>query len=1689
LRCTRERVSAIATKKRKKNRTASAPAGPTKPPDHAQNGKVKWLTVVSAEHNNLKAIDVHLPLGRFVCVTGVSGSGKSSLVNDILYEALARDLNGVEHADPGRHKRINGKQHLDKVIDIDQSPIGRTPRSNPGTYVKFFDLIRDLFSKLPDSRARGYKPGRFSFNVPAERGGGRCGHCEGNGANKMEMDFLPDVWVRCPVCEGHRFSRETLEIRFRGASISEILEMDVQQALEHFENQPKIRAMLQTLHDVGLDYMKIGQPAPTLSGGEAQRIKLARELVKRSTGQTLYMLDEPTTGLHFDDIQKLLDVLHGFVDAGNTVVVIEHNLDVIKTADWIVDLGPEGGEEGGLIVAAGTPEQVAETPGSHTGEALRPTLGLAEETPDTGRDVRQKSSGANGKSNGRNGRLGYIEVTGAQQHNLKNIDVRIPRHKTTVCAGLSGSGKSSLALDTIYTEGQRRYMESLSSYARQFLGQLQKPKVEHISGLSPAISIEQKPPSRSPRSTVGTVTEIYDYIRVLYSRIGEPHCPECGTPIGAQTSDEIVDRLLELPEGTRLLLLAPVERASGETYSRLFERALANGFRRAVVDGEICELDSDIKIDHRRRHDVELVVDRAAISSRRRSRIADSVEQSLTAGGGVMLAREVDEKNRPIGQPTRFSKLFSCNGCGASYEPLSPQNFSFNSPLGWCESCEGLGVQRGTDLSLIVVRPDLGLLEGAIASWGVVDPQSLLGRMILTLAGRLGFDVSSPYRDLEEEQQWAILHGVDEELYVSEGLSIRYAGLLPAIDAAARASWQFRRRFAALIGDAPCMSCRGSRLRPDAAAVRLNGKTIRQTVEMPIGEAARFIKNLKLDDRRRRIAGEIVQEAISRLRFLTEVGLDYLTLDRAAPTLSNGESQRIRLASQVGSGLTGVLYVLDEPTIGLHPRDNRRLINALTHLRNLGNTVLMVEHDREIIESADWVMDFGPGAGQDGGSVVAAASPSKIKSMPASLTGGHLSGKKAIPVPQERRPRNGRALQVIGAGHHNLKDIDVEFPLGNLIAVTGVSGSGKSSLIHDILYRALARRLHRAQQNPGLHQRVVGLEHVDKVINVDQEPIGNTPSSNPATYTGVFTEIRELFARLAESRVRGYEANRFSFNRPGGRCEDCEGNGRKCIQMHFLPDVWVECESCGGRRYNPETLDVRYRGKNISEVLDMRIDEALEHFKSHPKIRRWLQTLHDVGLGYVQLGQPAPTLSGGESQRVKLAAELGRPNTGRTVYLLDEPTTGLHFEDLRKLLDVLHRLVDLGNSVIVIEHNLDLIKQSDWVIDLGPEAGDKGGSIVATGTPEQVAKSNGSHTGVFLKEVLADSPRERRAIFDPEAHAEAELRLASEMDEDAFGERMPWERHGRQWHTQDRVTRAGEQPVWDSDLVDHIIDVVHKAGEFAPTDWNHRTRAEVAPKNKSASWFLHLFTSQKWIVIARFRVAAGQFSQAALSRQLGLKTLDELPEVPIYGKSSRVRVRRTGRDLDEVIIEALNKEELDTRGFRGFIRDAASRFLDQVDESAGDVKSAKPWLHDGRKWHLSHRGMARPRASKWGSAVLLQALGLIQKACSDVEVGWNNKSFIALSLPSNSIPWGKVITNRMAGLQLSFHARPGQFNRAALEGLGRWDSIKTGRQRGDLIELTWQKIEDTDTRRFVAFARDCRAGWLETMSEDADDVR
>jgi excinuclease ABC subunit A len=1337
------------------------------PPANRRVAGEKEIRVEGARARNLKNVTARFPLGVFTVVTGVSGSGKSTLVDEILKRVLARKLHGAEDR-PGEHDAVVGVEHLDKVIEIDQSPIGRTPRSNPATYVKVFDLIRDLFAELPEAKARGYAPGRFSFNVK----GGRCEACGGAGVKTVEMQFLADVEVPCDVCDARRFNPETLEIKWRGKSITEVLELTIADALEFFGAHPKIARSLRTLVEVGLGYVKLGQPSTTLSGGEAQRVKLAAQLQRPPTGRTLYLLDEPTTGLHFLDVRRLAVALQRLVDAGNTVVVIEHNLELAACADWIVDLGPEGGSGGGEIVYQGPYEGVLREPRSATGRMLAELAAPHATTPRAPRPIVDRALD------------GDVVLRGAALHNLKNVTARFPAGKFTVVTGPSGSGKTSLVFDTLFAEGRRRFVECLSTYARQFLGRLDRPPIEAFEGLAPAVAIDQKAGGRNPRSTVATTTEIHDYLRLLYARLGVPHCPKCGKEGKGYPPDRVVRDWLEKYPGRKGRILAPLYRKGFPKPLRLRKPGeLATvcveleqeGYRRVQVDGEefkidelirgpgvpappppkkTAESDDDVaspppppklppefKKKLTKATEICLVLDRATIDESARTRLVDSVAQAFAAGRGVAAF-----ESSP-GARAWYGEHPHCVECGWYLEEdLQPKMFSFNSHVGACETCRGLGVELSAAEDKLIVDAEKPLFDGAL----VEKPGDFLSRadswfrsVSEKLAKKLGADLSRPWKKVPAPVRKAVLRGYDGPLDVafsSSGenreasweMSVTWKGLCSYVEDWYRTTdnEEWREILAGVMREDRCPGCDGERLKPEFRAVKFAGRTPAEIGRMTVAEAREFFAAPALGGSAAMVAEQPLKEVRGRLGFLDEVGLGYLELGRAAGTLSGGESQRIRLATQIGNRLTGVIYVLDEPTVGLHQRDTERLLKTLRDLRDLGNTLVVVEHDRDTIEGCDWTLDLGPGAGRYGGEIGFAGTPGALAKAP-TLTGRYLRGELAVRTPAERKAPTKR-LRLKNATANNLKDLTVEFPVGAFTAVTGVSGSGKSTLVMDLLAPAVEGAVRRSRKKiPGLGG-IEGAEAFDQLVVVDQAPVGTTPKSNPASYIKVFDHIRELFAEAPEARRRGFGPGRFSFNTGEGRCGACEGRGQIKIEMHFLPDVWIVCETCGGKRYDRQTLAVEYQGKSIADVLEMECAEAAEFFKNHRRIAEPIRLLCDVGLGYVKLGQSATTLSGGESQRIKLAKELSKRSHGRTLYLLDEPTTGLHFDDVAKLADVLRRLADAGNTVIVIEHNLDVVKACDYVIDLGPEAGAAGGRLVVAGTPEDVAACRASHTGRFL---------------------------------------------------------------------------------------------------------------------------------------------------------------------------------------------------------------------------------------------------------------------------------------------------------------------------------------------------------------------
>jgi excinuclease ABC subunit A len=1189
--------------------------------------KGRWLTIKGAAENNLKNIDVGIPLGLFVCLTGVSGSGKSTLAEEILYRAVRRAL-GNRGGRPGQHRGISGLNQIQDVVLVDQRSIGRTPRANALTYTKALDPIRKLLADTPAARAKKFGPGYFSFNVA----GGRCETCNGDGFEKVEMQFLSDVFITCPDCKGTRFKPAVLEITYRGQSIYDILTMTVDQALDFFNEHKKIGSVLQPLADVGLGYIRLGQPINTMSGGEAQRLKLSRYVGNgnRQLSHKLFIFDEPTTGLHFHDIGKLLGALQRLVDSGNTVLVIEHNMDVVKTADWVIDLGPDGGDDGGRVVATGSPRDVAKNIKSHTGRFLKAYLkksgrlkagkskpsGVAEETATFGSP----------------GMPDVIALKGAREHNLKDIDLTVPQNQMVVLTGVSGSGKSTLAFDILFAEGQRRYLESLAPYVRQYMKILERPEVDLVTGLAPTVAIEQRTSYASRRSTVATLTEIYHYLRLLYSKLGTQHCPGCGRRLLAQNRTAIVEQIRRRYRRKGATVLAPKVFGRKGFHKEVFARARKKGLKKARIDGKITVLKEGLALSRYHEHHIDLVMGRLPAED-----LESLVDAALNEGNGSLVVLE--GRN----QEDVFSLHGICPACGIGLEGLDPRLFSFNSKQGACDGCSGLGT--------------------------VGEPTDENGS-----------------------------------------------------------------------GPTVCPSCDGSRLKSQALAVKVGRYGIWDLVQKPAHDVYQNLKKLTFKAHEKPVAEPIIAELLTRLALMNQLGLSYLSLARSGDTLSGGEAQRIRLAAQLGSNLTGVCYILDEPTIGLHARDNRILIDALKTLRDRGNTILVVEHDEESIKAADTIVDLGPGAGQDGGRVVANGRLADLKKAPLSITGA-LLGTHTKKITSRLRPyRKKPGIKVLGASANNLKNINVNFPLGCLIGVTGVSGSGKSSLLKETLYRGLRQRLSKQRRPAGNYKNIRGWETIKRVLEVDHSPIGRTPRSVPASYVGFLSEIRKLFSLTPSSRARGYSAGRFSFNVADGRCAACKGQGRPKVEMSFLPDVYVPCDICRGKRYNNETLAIQYRGKNMSEVLEMTFAEAARFFTAIPSIRRAVQFVCDVGLGYLCLGQPSPTLSGGEAQRIKLARQLAKPSNGHTLYILDEPTTGLHMADVQRLIDVLQKLVEQGNTVAVIEHNMEIISEADYILDLGPEGGAKGGRVVTSGSPKELLKATAkSHTAKWFKKYLKDS--------------------------------------------------------------------------------------------------------------------------------------------------------------------------------------------------------------------------------------------------------------------------------------------------------------------------------------------------------------
>ncbi len=1248
------------------------------------------IKISGAREHNLKSIDVEIPLAVFTCVTGVSGSGKSTLIHDVLYRNLLAAKGQSTDQETGACKSVTGAHRVNEVVMVDQSLLARTPRSTPILYLGLYDRVRELFAGQPEALAQGLTASSFSFNS----GSGRCERCSGTGFEKIEMQFLSDLYVRCAECEGKRFQPHVLKIKLHGKSIHDILELTVHEAIQFFAQIGERKTLsepLDILDEVGLGYLRLGQPLNTLSGGESQRLKLVshfrdRGNQKSDTGKNgedhqsgnLFIFDEPTTGLHFDDVAMLLQVFQRLVDAGHSLVVIEHNPEVIKCADWIVDLGPEAGDEGGEVVGVGTPEQIAKIEESHTGKFLRNVLISKRRITDSSRRfnlvegeefARAAEAPPRFRINGTNDAIG---VHGAREHNLKNIDVKIPRDQIVVITGLSGSGKSTLAFDILFAEGQRRFLDSMSPYARQFVEQLEKPDVDLVTGLPPSVAIEQRVTRGGGKSTVATVTEVYHFLRLLFAKTGTQFCPDCDLAVEKQSLAAIVKQIEAATKRGVVKVLAPLVKARKGFHTEVARWAERQGFDTLYVDGSLIPIAQFTRLERFKEHTIAVVM--GVIDAKRIAKARNLAQRALDIGRGT--AQLLDSKNRL----TIVSTEMSCPNCGRAFEELDPRLFSFNSPHGACKECGGFGEIWDQEFQTGEDDNSDSVLESELAA--------------------------------ERESEW--------------------------IDATEAHE---------------CPNCHGSRINDVARHVRVQGMTIDQFTNLSASEAAENIDKLKFTGTQQTIASDLIPEIRQRLRFMENVGLGYLALGRSAKTLSGGESQRIRLAAQLGSNLRGVLYVLDEPTIGLHPRDNLRLLDTLEALREKGNSLVIVEHDEETMRRADHIVDLGPRAGIHGGEVVATGTLRDIERAENSETGRCLKKPLLHPTRESRRSLRSVEswIEVHGARANNLKNLDVRFPIGRLSVIAGISGSGKSTLMHDILLPAVVDQLENRKRsgNGELFKLVSGTEEIEAVYEVDQSPIGKTSRSTPGTYIKVFDEIRNLYAQLPVSRVRGYSASRFSFNAEGGRCETCKGQGVIKLEMNFLPEALVQCEDCGGRRYNPQTLEVLYNEKSIGDVMEMTIEEAAEFFSAHPKIARPLSLLVETGLGYLKLGQPSPTLSGGEAQRLKLVTQLKRGvgrainerirkmrKPGSMLYLLEEPTIGLHMADVDLLLKVLHRLVDEGNTVIVIEHNLSVIAEADYVVDLGPEAGAEGGRVVAFGTPEQVAKNKTSRTAPFLQKVL-----------------------------------------------------------------------------------------------------------------------------------------------------------------------------------------------------------------------------------------------------------------------------------------------------------------------------------------------------------------
>lgn len=1277
----------------------------------------KHLVIKGATHHNLKNITARIPLELFVAITGVSGSGKSSLITDILYPFLDNLLHRAQKK-VGAHKTVEGAEHLDKVIAIDQTPIGRTPRSNPSTYIKVFDDIRDLFTKLPESQVEGYKKGRFSFNVLE----GSCPECRGMGMIRIDMDFMDDIFTTCPLCLGKRFDQTTLAIFYKGKNIHDVLEMKVEEAHTFFQSIPEIHHKLSFLLKVGLGYLTLGQSSTTLSGGEAQRIKLARELIRPSKGKTLYILDEPTTGLHFHDVDQLIRILQNLKEEGNSILVIEHNMELIKIADYLIDLGPEGGKDGGQVVARGTPEAIAKL-NTPTGIALKNTLKPKKEKKQRRAEKTRFYQPPQA-----------IQVRGASQNNLKNLSLDIPLGKITVCTGPSGSGKSSLAFDTVYAEGQRRYINSLSSYARQFVKQMAKPKLEEINGLLPAIAIEQKHHAGNPRSTVGTMTETYDFLRLIYAHGGTAYCPETGEKIESITADYVVNFLMRLPEKTALQILTPVPISHHASFEELKESLIQKGFLRIRLNGIYYTLDETIPYEQGRKNALFLVVDRIIVRKGIEKRLFEAIEQAKRLTKEPFIVATPDED-------LLFNLSFAVPSTGKSFPPLTPHTFSFNAESGMCPDCLGLGFQWGANMleHKEVMTLSSRNLIGKLWKEELTDEGE---EIFFTFLKQEGIDPDLPLYKLEVKELHLLLNGSSKTISF-RGLDLVWVGINSAFSKVAKGGEKkLRESVIPLLEQTTCMTCRGERINALARHVKVKGVTIGKLLTLPLDQVLPFIQSI--DFNQSSLLDETVRQLEKRLQFLCDIGLHYLSLDRKAPTLSGGETQRIHLARQIGSGLTGCLYVLDEPTIGLHPHNNARLSEALKKLCNLGNTLLLVEHDPLILSIADHIIDFGPQSGKRGGEIMAEGTLSQIKKNPRSLTGLYLSGKKRLPSSLKKASPNkpSKFLSIKNGNKHNLKNLSLEIPINQLTCITGVSGSGKSTLMHHVLKKGMQIHLASRSKKSSITiegGRIEGVNLFNKLITVDQNPIGHTIRADVSTYSEISSPIRQFFSQLPQAKARGLEPKHFSYNHLKGMCRSCWGLGFKTIQLQPLPSVKVICDSCSGNRLNPLSLQVIYKGKNFGELLKLTVDEALSFLPPISKLQKSLETLQKVGLGYLTLGQEIASLSGGEATRLRLSRELSKRSTGQTLYLFDEPTIGLHADDIGKLISIFQSLIDQGNTVVIIEHHLAILRIAHYLIDLGPEAGEKGGELIATGTPEALSKHPTSHTAKYLRDSIGEN--------------------------------------------------------------------------------------------------------------------------------------------------------------------------------------------------------------------------------------------------------------------------------------------------------------------------------------------------------------